>query len=171
MASQITSLTIVYSTVYSDQTKHQSSESLAFVRGIYRWPVNSPHKWPVTRNMFPFDDVIMTKRNKPFSYLMGYACQTRRGRMLVAGPGRWLICLACCPAKCSINSETYGSSLEYIHHKKNTNGFHYQFKFMFKSKEIHASNRLEPVNLCYRSVQESGYGKWVWSGPVISPRE
>ena len=61
MASQITSLTIVYSTVYSgaDQRKHQSSASLAFVRGIHRGPVNSPHKWPVTRKMFPFDDVIM----------------------------------------------------------------------------------------------------------------
>ena len=61
MASQITSLTIVYSAVYSgaDQRKHQSSASLAFVRGIHRGPVNSPHKWPVTRKMFPFDDVIM----------------------------------------------------------------------------------------------------------------
>ena len=61
MASQITSLTIVYATVYSgaDQRKHQSSASLAFVRGIHRSPVNSPHKWPVTRKMFPFDDVIM----------------------------------------------------------------------------------------------------------------
>ena len=61
MASQITSLTIVYSTVYSgaDQSKHQSSASLAFVWGIHRGPVNSPHKWPVTRKMFPFDDVIM----------------------------------------------------------------------------------------------------------------
>ena len=61
MASQITSLTIVYSTVYSseDQRKNQSSASLAFVRGIPRWPVKSPHKWPVTRKMFPFDDVIM----------------------------------------------------------------------------------------------------------------
>ena len=61
MASQITSLTIVYSTAYSgaDQRKHQSSASLAFVRGIHRWPVNSPHKGPVTRKMFPFDDVIM----------------------------------------------------------------------------------------------------------------
>ena len=60
MASQITSLTIVYSTVYSneDQTKHQSSASQAFVRGNHRWPVNSPHKWPVTRKMFPFNDVI-----------------------------------------------------------------------------------------------------------------
>ena len=61
MASQITRLTIVYSTVYSgaDQRKHQSPASLAFVRGIHRGPVNSPHKWPVTRKMFPFDDVIM----------------------------------------------------------------------------------------------------------------
>ena len=58
--SQITSLTIVYSAVYSraNQRKPRSS-LLAFVRGIHRWPVNSPHKWPVTRKMFPFDDVIM----------------------------------------------------------------------------------------------------------------
>ena len=63
MRSQITSLTIVYSTDYSDadQSKYQSSASLAFVRGIHRRPVNSPHKWPVMRKMFPFDDVIMIK--------------------------------------------------------------------------------------------------------------
>ena len=67
IASQITSLTIVYSTVYSDadQRKHQSSASLTFVRGIHRGPVNSPHKWPVTREMFPFDDVIMTRKLMP----------------------------------------------------------------------------------------------------------
>ena len=61
MASQITSLTIVYSSVYSgaDQRKHQSSAWLAFVRGNHRWPVTSTHKGPVTRKMFPFDDVIM----------------------------------------------------------------------------------------------------------------
>ena len=54
IASQITSLMIVYSTVYSDtdQRKHQSSASLAFVRGIHRGPVNSPHKCPVTRKCF-----------------------------------------------------------------------------------------------------------------------
>ena len=54
-------ITIVYSTVYSgaNQRKHRGSESLAFVRGIHRWLVNSPHKGPVTRKMFPFDDVIM----------------------------------------------------------------------------------------------------------------
>ena len=58
MASEITSLTIIYSTVYSgaDQRKYQSSASLAFVRGIHRWPVNSLHKGPVTQKMFPFGD-------------------------------------------------------------------------------------------------------------------
>ena len=61
MASQITSLSIVYSTVYSRRTskEHQSSASLAVVRGIHSWPVNSPHKGPVTRKVFPFDDVII----------------------------------------------------------------------------------------------------------------
>ena len=61
MASQITSLTIVYSIVSSgaDQRKHQSSASLAFVWGIHWSPVNSPYEGPVTRKMFPFDDVIM----------------------------------------------------------------------------------------------------------------
>ena len=65
IASQITILTIVYSTVYSDadQRKHQSSASLAFVRGIYRRPVNSPLEWPVTWKLFPFDDFIMVSGN------------------------------------------------------------------------------------------------------------
>ena len=70
IASQITSLTIVYSAVYSDadQRKHQSSAPLAFVWGIHRGPVNSLHKWPVTRKMLPFDDVIMML-NSPWSHL------------------------------------------------------------------------------------------------------
>ena len=69
VASQITSLTIVYSTVYSDadQRKYQSYASLAFVRGIHRGPVNSTHKWPVTRKMFPFDDVIMNETTDAIS--------------------------------------------------------------------------------------------------------
>ena len=72
IASQITSLTIVYSTVYSeaDQRKYQSSASLAFGRGIHRGPVNSPYKWPVTRKMYPFDDVIMYFR----SFHAAYTC-------------------------------------------------------------------------------------------------
>ena len=74
MASQITGVSIVCSAVCSgtDQRKHKSSASLAFVRGssaslafvrgIHWWPVDSPHKGPVTRKMFLFDDVIMTER-------------------------------------------------------------------------------------------------------------
>ena len=74
MASQITSLMIIYSTVYleADQRKHQSSASLAFVRGIHRWPVNSPHKGPVTRKMFPFDDVIMLSENYIQSMMLSW---------------------------------------------------------------------------------------------------
>ena len=101
LASQITSLTVVYSIVYSgvNQRKHQSSASLAFVREIHRGPVNFPHKWPVTRKMFPFDDVIMDNQNtcilalpemqktdektdfsKPLSGL----------RRVYVAPGRWI---------------------------------------------------------------------------------
>ena len=54
MVSQITGVSIVCSTVGSDvdQRKHQSLASLAFVRGIHRSSVNSPHKGPVTRKCF-----------------------------------------------------------------------------------------------------------------------
>ena len=67
MESQITGISIVCSIVCSgvDQRKHQSSASLAFVRGIHRWPLVSPYKGPVARKMFPCDDV--TTRNSIFS--------------------------------------------------------------------------------------------------------
>ena len=70
MGSQITSLTTVYSTVYSgaDQRKHQSSASLACVRGIHR-----SHKWPVTRKMFLFVwrhyGVTLNESNNIFCFL------------------------------------------------------------------------------------------------------
>ena len=56
----ITSLNIVYPTVYSgaDQRKHQSSASPAFVQGIHRWPVISPQRASKGK-MFPFDNAIM----------------------------------------------------------------------------------------------------------------
>ena len=59
-ASQVTGASSVYFTgcFGADKRKHQSSVSLCFVRGIDWWPVTSPHKGPVTRKMFPFDDVI-----------------------------------------------------------------------------------------------------------------
>ena len=71
IASQITSLTIVYCTVYSgaDQRKHQSSASLAFVRGIH------PHKWPVTRKIFPFDyDVMFSRRRWVNCITLSWSC-------------------------------------------------------------------------------------------------
>ena len=70
--SQITSLTFAYSTVYSgaNQEKHQSSASLVFVRGIHRWPVNSPYKEPVMRKMLPFDDVIRHWREVRFDWFI-----------------------------------------------------------------------------------------------------
>ena len=61
MAFQITGVSIVYSTVCLgvNQRKHQSPASLAFIRGLHRWLVNSPNKGSVTQKMFPFVDVIM----------------------------------------------------------------------------------------------------------------
>ena len=61
IASQITGVAIICSAICSgaDQRKHQSSASLAFVMVIHRWPVNSPHKWPVSGKMFLFDDVLV----------------------------------------------------------------------------------------------------------------
>ena len=58
----------------ADQRKYQRSASLAFVRGIHRWPVNSPHKRPVTQKMSLFDDVrylvylVLINQNVPCGY-------------------------------------------------------------------------------------------------------
>ena len=62
----------------ADQRKDQSSASLAFARGIHRWPVNSPHKGPVMRKMLPFNDVIMKSLQLIFA-IYGYPiCKQRR---------------------------------------------------------------------------------------------
>ena len=73
-ATQATGVSIVYSTVCSgaDQRKHQSSTSLAFMWGIQRWPVNSLHKGQVTREVFPFDDVIMIYTGLTFEGLTSF---------------------------------------------------------------------------------------------------
>ena len=104
MASQITSLIVVNSTVYTDadQRKHQSSASLAFVGVIHRWPMNSPHKWPVARKMFPFDDVIVTAMASQITslsivYLIVYSGtdirkhQSSASLAFVWGIHRWLV--------------------------------------------------------------------------------
>ena len=52
----------------ADQRKHPSSVSLAFVRGIHQWPMNSPHRGPITRKMFQFDNIIMRKVVSMYSF-------------------------------------------------------------------------------------------------------
>ena len=61
MASQITGRSTDCLNVCSDAhlRQHHRSVSLAFVKGIYRWAVDSPNKGTETRKRFPFDDVIM----------------------------------------------------------------------------------------------------------------
>ena len=65
MTSQITCVYIGCATVCLgvDQRKHQSAASLVFVRGIHRWPFDSPHTGSVIREMFSFEDVIMNGAN------------------------------------------------------------------------------------------------------------
>ena len=88
IASQITGVSIVYLTVCSgaDQRKHQSAASLASVRGIHRWPVTSPHKGPVTRKMFPFDDVIVMRNGS--ADRVTYISQNVRERIYPKWPTR-----------------------------------------------------------------------------------
>ena len=101
MASQITSLTIINSTIYlgADQGKHQSSASLAFVRRIHRWPVNSPHKGPVTWKMFPFEHAIMYWQVGPFFIFLLHLYNTLRGlkfRIECTCPlGKWIVKITC----------------------------------------------------------------------------
>ena len=115
--SQITSLAIVCSTVYSgeNQRKHQSSASLAFVRGIHRWPVNSPHKWPVTRKMFPFDDVIMlrgeTRHVSSFSKPMTNASHRSAQRMSKSWRRHDIEILSSLLAQCEENPSVTGGPI------------------------------------------------------------
>ena len=68
IASQVISLTIVYSTVYSDadQRKHQSSASLAFVRGIHgdRWQMASNGLVPLGNK--PLHETMLTRSLSPY---------------------------------------------------------------------------------------------------------
>ena len=102
MASQITAVSIVYSTICSgaDQRKHQSSASLPFVRGIHRWPVNSPHKGPVTPKMFPiWWRVIMLNKCKALVAWSLFASRpsanimmAKAGRCISGNPRRTISC-------------------------------------------------------------------------------
>ena len=86
MASHTTGILVVYWNVCSgaDKKNTKAPRHLAFVRGIHRWTVSTPHQGPVTRKMFPFDNVIMyttwwahsiKRSNRLFSHIMPHlAC-------------------------------------------------------------------------------------------------
>ena len=90
MSAMTSQIMIIYSTVYSgeDERKHQSSASLAFVRGINRWPVNFPPQGPVTQKMLPIEYVSMWHTSPHMSRLMAafrplrlvtcFLCETHR---------------------------------------------------------------------------------------------
>ena len=86
MASQITNVLVVYSTVYSgtDQRKYQGHALLAFAGGIDRWPVISPRKEPATRKMIPFNDAIMRRVNCINSFDPNYDHQRK-----IKAPRHW----------------------------------------------------------------------------------
>ena len=80
IASQITSITIVYWTVDSDadQRKHKSSASLGFWAGNSPGTGEFPHKWPVTRKIFPFDDIMwMLSHTAPPMQFMSWSTMTK----------------------------------------------------------------------------------------------
>ena len=92
MASQITRLTIIYSAFYSGEDQRKKSKLC--VTGLRAenspWPVNSPHKGPVTREMFPFDDVIMPT-TCGLSSSWKSACLTLRLTLVTNGSGKCVI--------------------------------------------------------------------------------
>ena len=59
--------------------------------GSHRGPVNSPHKMPVTRKMFPFDDVIMNAVHQKIIWI----CHTARHQSLAIKAAVSYILTAC----------------------------------------------------------------------------
>ena len=84
--------------------KYQSSASLAFVRGIHRWLVNSPHKWPVSQKMFPFDDAITLPWRRSHSIWMSVRTQLSpiEYTMITASKQCKFYTLFCCLLYCSL---------------------------------------------------------------------
>ena len=66
---------VVVQIIHAAQRKHQSSPSLGFVKGIHRCPVNSPHKGPVTRKLFPSEDVIIILFHLSLVVSVDYSCR------------------------------------------------------------------------------------------------
>ena len=91
----------------ADQRKYQTSASLTFVRGIHRWPVNSPHKGLLMRKMFSFGDVIVVNDITPFSK----GIKTKQGHKLIEGRGHfkcgWLFFLSQCTTYAGVEPRNY----------------------------------------------------------------
>ena len=141
MASRITGIWIVYSTLCSgaDQRKHLSSDaaSLAFVRGIHRSSVNSQEIGPVTRKMFPFDDVIMSLCK------CGFLC------MLLPHPNTWW--------RWQFESLNYGGNLNF-HFKELgiiqiTSLWLRIWHWLMKNESRHDANFVAPVVVVTDNVQ------------------
>ena len=100
LASQITSLSIVFTSIYlgGDQRKHQSSASMAFVCAIHRWPVNFPHKWPETRKIFPFDNVIIIFHVRKYQSLLRWDIKApwHKGTSKINSKGHMFWCRSLC---------------------------------------------------------------------------
>ena len=105
----------------ADQRKQQSSASLAFVREIPRRPANSPHKWPVTRKFFPFDNVIMSCSPVKYNYE-----DLRYGRnghnngvcSLHSVKSWWAYWAMSCPLKSKYSHISQRTRLEYLYKTK-----------------------------------------------------
>ena len=72
MVSQITGIWTVCSVVCSLTLKSKKTSKLGvigFVRGNHQWPVDFPHKGPITRKMFPFDESSWITLSKWLPYL------------------------------------------------------------------------------------------------------
>ena len=103
MVSQITCVSTVRFVVCSsaDQREYQISVSLAFVRGIHRWPVNSLHKRPVTRKMLPKDDVTCSfifQRSGSRISLWPWRISSPLYRRVSTSITRAIVCVASTPA-------------------------------------------------------------------------
>ena len=112
MASSTTGVSIVCSTVCSgaDLRKHQSSASLTFVRGLHRWPVDSPHKGPVAWKMFPFDDAIMCWWLSAF-----FGARSWANTMMTSATGTWQ---DCCKTTYNIKMPANSYMNSYFRHKQ-----------------------------------------------------
>ena len=98
----------------ADRRKHQSSASLAFVRGIHRGPVNSPHKWPVARKTF--HSMTSSWHAHGFALLGCFCYITSSTRIVIIYPGTFLLTQAYwhngCPGACEVTLADIGKTLQ-----------------------------------------------------------